>query len=169
MRHDWLTRPHRATLASVVANSNDKIKLYVLKLFPRFTASFRGIDVVHVLQNLNGQGIHFPGWKCSCTEHLEASSTQPPQQVLANDTASRIARAQKQKLVGSDFHYLLSRVGINQRNKTVATIPPASWARTKPGASTGRIPAKVSLSERATVTAGLANEVEAVNQYAELM
>jgi len=34
----------------------------------------------------------------------------------------------------------------------------------KPGASAGRIPAKVSLSARAIVTAGLAKEVEAVNQ-----
>ena len=33
-----------------------------------------------------------------------------------------------------------------------------------PGASAGRIPANVSLADRARVTAGLANEVEAVNQ-----
>jgi len=32
------------------------------------------------------------------------------------------------------------------------------------GASAGAMPAKVLLSERAMVTAGLANEVEAVNQ-----
>src|SRR5512134_3913986 len=36
----------------------------------------------------------------------------------------------------------------------------------KPGASAGRIPANVSLSERPRVMAGLANEVEEVNQYA---
>src|SRR5271167_3462125 len=35
-----------------------------------------------------------------------------------------------------------------------------------PGASAGRIPANVSLAERASVTAGLANEVDDVNQYA---
>lgn len=34
----------------------------------------------------------------------------------------------------------------------------------KPGASLRAMPAKVSLSDRAIVTAGLANEVEAVNQ-----
>src|SRR5437016_2358380 len=39
----------------------------------------------------------------------------------------------------------------------------------KPGTSAGLIPAKVSLAARATVTAGLANEVEAVNQYAAVM
>jgi hypothetical protein len=39
----------------------------------------------------------------------------------------------------------------------------------KPGASAGRIPAKVSLAARANVTAGLAKEVEAVNQYAAVI
>jgi len=34
----------------------------------------------------------------------------------------------------------------------------------KAGASAGRIPANVSLNARATVTTGLANEVEDVNQ-----
>jgi hypothetical protein len=33
-----------------------------------------------------------------------------------------------------------------------------------PGASAGRIPANVSLTERANVTAGFANDVDAVNQ-----
>ena len=33
----------------------------------------------------------------------------------------------------------------------------------------GAMPAKVSDSERAIVTAGFANDVEAVNQYAEVM
>jgi hypothetical protein len=34
----------------------------------------------------------------------------------------------------------------------------------KPGASAGRIPAKVLLAARASVTAGLAKDVELVNQ-----
>jgi len=38
--------------------------------------------------------------------------------------------------------------------------------RTNPGTSSGLIPTKVSEAERASVTAGLANEVEAANQYA---
>ena len=37
------------------------------------------------------------------------------------------------------------------------------------GTSCGRIPAKVSVSERAIVTAGFANDVEGVNQYAPTM
>ena len=39
----------------------------------------------------------------------------------------------------------------------------------KAGASMGRMPAKVSEKDRATVTAGLAKEVDAVNQYAAVM
>ena len=34
----------------------------------------------------------------------------------------------------------------------------------KPGTSAGRIPVNVSVSERASVTAGFANEVDDVNQ-----
>jgi hypothetical protein len=37
------------------------------------------------------------------------------------------------------------------------------------GASTGLMPDKVLLAERARVTAGFANDVEAVNQYAAMM
>ena len=39
----------------------------------------------------------------------------------------------------------------------------------KAGTSIGRIPAKVSLAERASVTAGFAKDVDAVNQYAAVM
>jgi CPA2 family monovalent cation:H+ antiporter-2 len=39
---------------------------------------------------------------------------------------------------------------------------------TNPGTSSGRIPANVSVKARATVTAGFANDVEAVNQYADV-
>src|SRR5258708_5245644 len=67
-------------------------------------------------------------------------------------------------------HVLLSRVGLaagsSQRKARVAATAPASCAAMNPGVSTGRIPAKVSLAARASVTAGLANEVDAVNQYA---
>jgi hypothetical protein len=47
---------------------------------------------------------------------------------------------------------------------TVATNTLATWTAMKTNASPGAIPAKVSESERAMVTAGLANDVEAVNQ-----
>src|SRR5438309_2988453 len=38
-----------------------------------------------------------------------------------------------------------------------------------PGASAGRMPVKVSEAARASVTAGLANDVDDVNQYAAVM
>ena len=50
-----------------------------------------------------------------------------------------------------------------------AAAAPTSWAPTKGATSIVRMPAKVSVSLRATVTAGLANEVDAVNQYAATM
>lgn len=56
--------------------------------------------------------------------------------------------------------------GYSQQNTKVATMAPASWTRMNPGASVGRMPAKVLLALRAKVTAGLANEGDAVNQYA---
>ena len=60
-------------------------------------------------------------------------------------------------------------VGINQRNRTVAAAAPASCATMNPGTSAGRIPANVSVAERASVTAGFANDVDDVNQYAAVM
>ena len=43
------------------------------------------------------------------------------------------------------------------------------FAEINAGASCGLMPAKVFVKPRARVTAGLANEVDAVNQYAEVM
>jgi hypothetical protein len=56
------------------------------------------------------------------------------------------------------------RDGTNQRNETVAEKAPSNWAMIKPGASAGLIPAKVLVTDRASVTTGFANEVDAVNQ-----
>ena len=46
---------------------------------------------------------------------------------------------------------------------------PVSGAAMNPTVSDGLIPAKVFVMERASVTAGLANDVEGVNQYAAAM
>jgi hypothetical protein len=46
---------------------------------------------------------------------------------------------------------------------TAASIP-TNWARMKAGAAEGAMPPKVSDIDRAMVTAGLANDVDAVNQ-----
>src|SRR6476646_7246434 len=56
--------------------------------------------------------------------------------------------------------------GTSHRNSSVAAIAPASCAATNHTTSAGRIPANVSLRLRAMVTAGFANDVDAVNQYA---
>jgi hypothetical protein len=46
----------------------------------------------------------------------------------------------------------------------VAAAAPANCANTNAGVSIGLIPAKVLVNDRATVTAGLAKDVDAVNQ-----
>ncbi len=55
--------------------------------------------------------------------------------------------------------------GMNHLKSRVAAKPPASCAALNPITSTGRIPAKVLLTDRAMVTAGLAKDVDAVNRY----
>ena len=59
--------------------------------------------------------------------------------------------------------------GTSHLKSSVDTAAPANCATTKPGMSSGRMPANVSVRPRANVTAGFANEVEAVNQYADVM
>src|SRR2546430_14889836 len=59
--------------------------------------------------------------------------------------------------------------GSNQRNSPVAAAARSSCAMTNAVTSSGRIPAKGLLAARAMGTAGLGNEVEAVNQYAEVI
>src|SRR5258707_10268455 len=57
----------------------------------------------------------------------------------------------------------------SDRKRNVAATPPAICAPTNGKTSAGRIPANVSLSDLAIVTAGFANDVDAVNQYAAAM
>src|SRR6516165_9786468 len=52
----------------------------------------------------------------------------------------------------------------NHRARITAANAPTSCAKINPGTLPGAIPANVSDSERAMVTAGLAKEVDAVNQ-----
>ena len=61
------------------------------------------------------------------------------------------------------------RVGEQKPHQASPTAPPTSWAPTNRGAEPGAMPAKVSENIRPMVTAGLANEVELVNQYAAPM
>jgi MFS family permease len=58
----------------------------------------------------------------------------------------------------------VGRLGTSQPKRNVALKAPASCATMNSGASAGRIPANVSDNDLAMVTAGLANDVDAVNQ-----
>lgn len=60
-------------------------------------------------------------------------------------------------------------LGDSHLKRKVAARATAICAAMNPGTSVGRIPANVSLRHRAIVTAGFANEVDAVNQYAAVM
>jgi hypothetical protein len=63
----------------------------------------------------------------------------------------------------------LSWAGTTQRKNEVATKTAANCTAMNAGASAGRMPSNLSLADRASVTAGFANDVEAVNQYAAVM
>jgi len=52
--------------------------------------------------------------------------------------------------------------GNSQDHSKVAAKAPVNCAAMKAGASIGRIPEKVFVTDRASVTAGLANDVDAV-------
>src|ERR1017187_5021849 len=69
---------------------------------------------------------------------------------LASPSGNRLTTAFA--LAGND--------GTSHRKVRVAAAAPSSCATRKPGTSTGRIPANVSLAARASVTAGLANDVD---------
>src|ERR1700735_4274050 len=115
--------------------------------------------------------------------HLKTLACIVPQQTFRHLTASGISGAENQHplLIARGLAFLscawgtttaaasFGSDGTNQRNRSVAAKAPASCARMKPGASTGRIPAKVLLAQRASVTAGFAKEVDAVNQYAPVI
>ena len=58
---------------------------------------------------------------------------------------------------------------INHPASTMPQIAPKSCATMKPGRSIGRMPENVFVNERAIATAGLAKDVEAVNQQAAVM
>src|SRR5271165_2275066 len=73
-----------------------------------------------------------------------------------------------QELTGKLSH-TEGRAGTSQRNSRVAANAPKSCATIKAGVSAGRMPAKVLVAERASVTAGFAKEVDAVNQYAAVI
>src|SRR5262249_31080308 len=110
---------------------------------------------------------------------LEALPGHRPEETLGHLAPRRVVRAEeKHPLPGHRLASIpfpttsrvdLRSLGTSQRTRAVAAVAPISCASTNPGTSVGRIPANVSLAARAIVTAGLANDVEAVNQYAAVM
>ena len=60
-------------------------------------------------------------------------------------------------------NYAALRAGQSQAAKSIAASAPVHWAAMKAGTLPGAIPANVSDGERARVTAGFANDVDAVN------
>jgi hypothetical protein len=80
-------------------------------------------------------------------------------------SSRRTTEPDRRRSASRKAHALSGGRGANsQPVSTEASRAPASWARTKAGAFSGLIPAKVSESARAMVTAGFAKLVELVNQ-----
>lgn len=88
---------------------------------------------------------------------------------VVDETIAPLSASPRRSGVVLPYHQDTENRGTSLRNKTVAAIAPASCARIKRGVSEGRMPAKVSDTDRPIVTAGFAKEVDAVNQYAEVM
>jgi hypothetical protein len=82
-----------------------------------------------------------------------------PQKSFGHLAARRIAGAENQ------YAAFVHSLAI-QRIRAVAQAAPTICAAMNAGASWGRMPEKVSDAVRASVTAGFAKEVDAVNQYA---
>src|SRR5947209_16701470 len=107
-------------------------------------------------------------WIFEILDHLRLLAALPDhRQRVARGAASRI-------VIDGDRHGCTSlEIGApsflsrsSQFIATIAATAPQSSAEIKPGRSAGRIPEKVSVIDRAIATAGLANEVDEVNQYA---
>src|ERR1051326_2071216 len=116
----------------------------------------------------------------SRTCNIKAISRNVAQKSFGHLASRRVAGAEYQDSFAVSHIYFLScgtrtarasfgSEGTSQRNNAVAKNAPPNCARVKAGASVGLMPANVSLMDLAKVTAGFANEVEAVNQYAAVM
>ena len=85
------------------------------------------------------------------------------QKRLGHSATSRVLNANEEN---GAFHGFDNSFGDRNSHvkSAVATSAPSSSAAINAGTSRGAIPANVLLNERAIVTAGFANDVEAVNQ-----
>ena len=110
------------------------------------------------------------GWTAASSSPPEKADTTIPQGMPCTRLANlMLAPKQERQRIAA---YMLRR-GIharhNQRQRMTAASIPRSWAAINAMRPPGAMPAKVSERERAIVTAGFANDVDAVNQYAEVM
>lgn len=90
-----LTWPNRAGFLSVVADGDDEIELDVFEFVPGFTGGVAGIDV-YVFQELDGERMDRAGGLGAGAVGLEATFADALHRVFGNDTAGRVARAEKQ-------------------------------------------------------------------------
>ena len=94
--------------------------------------------------------------------HVESARRAHDQKVAQRDERRCLVALQLSDVAKRFVVY--TNAAALQRSNAAAHAAPTSCAAMKPGASAGRIPANVSVSVRATVTAGFANEVDGVNQ-----
>src|SRR5829696_2996981 len=164
-----LTRKNRTLFASIVTNRDHVIKFLIDKLINRLRAVLGNInaDIAHRRNRLGSNTTRRHAGTC----YIKHFPRHLAQQTFRHLATCRVSGAKKQNplsLTHVDFLPYDSRES-NHRNNAVAAAAPPIWAMIKAGASTGLIPAKVSVTERASVTAGFAKDVEAVNQYAATM
>src|SRR5215470_20345213 len=181
---------HRAGLFRVVADCNHSIEFLADELIHRFRPVTRYInaDLPHYLNGLRSNAARL----YAGAFNFKSVSAVMPQDAFGHLTAGGIPGTKNQysslhqksslpvsgpsafplfalRNAASSCGITTSRAfsgsaGASRRNRSVAAAAPISCARIKPGASAGRMPANVLLKARASVTAGFANEVEAVNQ-----
>ena len=119
---------------------------------------------------LDRHRVHPVGGLRARREHVDPVAGQGHQEAGCHLRAACVVHAHEQDAgsiaLGSIAHGVTSTCCLPNRNTTSpsASAPPTSCISTNAGAEDGAIPANVSVSVRATVTAGLAKLVELVNQ-----
>ena len=146
----------------VIAHCDDVIEFLSEELVYRFRAVMGDVDTefAHCCYRFRPN----LSWRNSRACDFKMLVSQMAQQAFSHLASRGVAGAQYQNAFTVVHLFPLANP-----KKAVAAKAPASWATMKAGASTGLMPANVSLADRANVTAGFANDVEAVNQYAAMM
>src|SRR5438445_4448778 len=186
MRLVRMPGPDRADFArGVVADSENEIHLRRagrIELVPAFRAH-AGSRIAVAFQRFERKRIDRALRHAAGGVRAEATRAVFRENALGHDRARGVAGTQEQYIEDRIAHdglpaedvastaMALARLSRRASARLVAItmIAPIHCAAMKPATSAGRMPAKVSVSAGASVTAGLANEVDAVNQYAAVM